>query len=328
MRTIEVTFHLPGIILEETERFTLGSGHVQALSFAKWQQLDQSFQFAEKKYNKSRPVFWTGIFVLEETASQDDMNNIINDISNKVHTAFLLESKLPWLPTPALSVMYCRVLLTANERMQGLNALVPRLIGAMEREWIVYGPDVKIPYNAQAIDHVDRVFKWMEKYHPLNQYKTAATGLSVMERTARPDSWWGDAYKHSINDFLHCIAACENLLLPPNYDNKTDLFGKYAAIIMAATYAKRKPIAKQWSQVYQLRHNLMHGRVGLNSLDEHEKHLLPMPRYLLREIIMTVLLLELDDSGQETLALLLEQALTNPGEYIIMQQRLESKHDI
>lgn len=325
MTAIEVIFHLPGVVIESGGCFPLGFGRVEALSFDQWQQLDPSFSFAGEKFTRSRPVFWIGGASIETTVSRENISEVVSEIrrvvggiAHKVHLSFLLEQALPWIPTPVLSAMYCRVF------VDGLIATL-RFIGPMEREWIVYGSDVKVVYDATTISQVDRSFKWLENFHPLSRYQSASTGFSVLERTARPDSWWGDGYKLNINDFIHCVAACEDILLLPNTKNLTDTFGCHSAVLMASTYSEMKQMAKVWSDVYRLRTQLMHGQIRLDDLDHDTKKRLPMARKLLRKIIISVLSLQIHDD--DALPLLLVQAFSDPVVYTELHQRLETHHE-
>jgi hypothetical protein len=325
MTEIEVILHLPGIVIETGGGFSLGMGRVEALSFKQWQQLDPSFGFAEENFTKSRPVFWIGVMSIKTIVSRENLSDvsceikeIANNIAHKVHSSFLLGSALAWVPTPILSAIYCRVF------FDGLVATL-RFIGPMEREWIVYGSDVKVSYDETTISQVDWLFKWLEKYHPLSCYQSASTGLSVLERTTRPDNWWGDAYKLSVNDFIHCVTACEDILLQPNTKNLTDTFGCHAAVLMASTYSEIKQMAKIWSDVYRLRTQLMHGKIRLDDLDHEARKSLPMARKLLRKIIISVLSLQVHDN--EALPSLLVQAFSDPIAYTTLHQRLKTRHE-
>jgi len=320
MTAIEVVFHLPGVVIEGEGSFPLGSGRVEALSFDQWQRIDNAFYFASAKFTRSRPVFWVGNVNLE-TVTQENILKEASTIRYKVHSAFLLEPRLPWIPTPVLSVTYCRV--PTNEQV--VKSMWLRQIGPMEREWVVYGSDVNVYYDATTLSQVDQLFTWLEKFYPLSYYKSAFVGLSVLERTARPDSWWGDSYKHSINDFVHCVAACEDLMLQPNTKNLTDTFGRHAAALTSSTHSKVKQLAKPWSQVYHLRTKLMHGRIGLDALDDNDKKLLSMARNLLREIIIAVLSLQLCHDDEDSLPSLLAQAFVDPVAHATLHQRLEAQ---
>ena len=317
MTAIEIVFHLPGVVIKGEGSFSLGSGRVEALSFDQWQRIDNAFYFAEAKFTRSRPVFWVGNVNLE-TFTQENILKEASTIRYKVHSAFLIEPRLPCIPTPDLSVTYCRV--PINEQSMWIHQ-----IGPMEREWVVYGSDVNVYYDTTTLSQVDQLFTWLEEFYPLTHFKSAFAGLSVLEYTTRPESWWGDSYKHSINDFVHCVAACEDLMLQPNTKNLTDTFGRHAAALTSSKHSEGKQSAKFWSQVYHLRTKLMHGQIGLDALDDNDKKLLPMARILLREIIIAVLLLQLCHDDEDSLPSLLAPAFVDPVAHATLHQRLEAR---
>jgi hypothetical protein len=315
MTQVEMFFHVPGVVLKGGDSFPLGAGRVTALSFEQWQQLDDAFSFAGTRFDKARPAFWTGQVPIDNI-TQEDMLDAANSIRQTVHSAFLLEPRTPWLPSPVFSVTYCRFPSSDG---------VMRLIGSMEREWVVYGSDVRVLYDAAAIAQVDRLVRWLQTFQPLSQHKTAYAGLSVLERTSRPDNWWGDDYECSINDFVHCVAACEDLMLPQEPAvNKTDTFGRHAAALTESTFANVKQWAKAWSNVYRFRSELMHGQIGLHALDVDLKRLLPMARQLLRQIILSSLALQLREQD-DSLPQLLKNAFIDPDAHAALHQSLEEQ---
>ena len=158
MTQIKVIFHLPSIVLEGNESFPLGYGRVETLSFEQWQQIDNAFCFADSEFCRVHPSFWIGEINIDRI-TQDSISGAATEVLHRVHSAFLLELRLPWIPSPVLSVMYCQVPLDDDT----LNSYWMRCIGPMEREWVVYGSDVTVLYDAAAISQIDHLFKWMEK---------------------------------------------------------------------------------------------------------------------------------------------------------------------
>ena len=312
MPPVDVIFHVPGVALSGGESFPLGTGHITALPFEQWQQLDDAFSFAQTKFDKTHPSFWTGQVSIDNI-SQEDIFNAASSTRHTVHSAFLLEPRMPWLPSPDFSVTYCR--LPSSDG-------VMRLIGPMEREWIIYGSEVKVSYDAESIAQVDRLFHWLKPLQPLSRHKTANAGLAVLERTSRPDSWWGGDDGSSINDFVHCVAACEDLMLPQDRAvNKTDTFGRHAAALTESAFANLKQWAKVWSSVYRFRSELMHGRIGFHALDEDRKRLLPMARRLLGQVILSSLALQLGEQ-EDSLPQLLKNAFADPEAHAALHQQL------
>lgn len=304
MATMDVFFHLPGVSLQGGNDFPFGKGRVSVMSFERWQQLDPSFAFAGERFARNRPVFWfaEGLPWNDST----DPKAVAQEIAHDVHMAFLLEKRAPWLPSPILSTVYLIA-----------SGIIYRLIGPMEREWVVYGSELLVPYGEHDVTAVSLLYRQLQQLSPLSRSQRVQAGLTVLERTSRPESWWGSAFMHSVNDFIHCMAGCEELLLPQEQKVSSTSkvstaapFSRLAATLTAPAFADIKEWTQFWSDVYQLRNKMMHGLIGLGNMDETYKRLLPTARRLLRQLIVTALALQL--AGENNLAHMLHEASLDP----------------
>jgi len=311
---IELIVHLPGIALQ-CDGADLGAGKVTVLSFDEWQQLDPGFDDEDRKYARSKPAFWIGPLPGSERADAEQLVRHAQAAIWSIHAAFLLGEGVPWLPTPSLSANYLRA--SADDVVQTL-----RIVGPAEREWILHGSPLSVPYDQDRLAAVAREYRLIER-HGLADARGGVRGaMSTLETTARPDSWWGaGSYHQAVHDFLHCIAACEAMLLP-KVDNKTEAFGTRAAALTAPHHAQIRAEAAAWSDTYRLRNRLVHGRLGIRQLDASQRALLPRPRHLLRSLVRSALVLDRRDDAEAKLPPLLLSAASDAAEHAQLQRTL------
>lgn len=325
MPTVTLTVHLPGVELAD-EGATLANGRVTALPFESWQRLDPSFEGAQRSFERSRPVFWVGPIQVED-ADQDALLDAASEAMGQVHDAFLLDPAVPWLPSPAISVHYLQF--EPAGPFAAYLEQVLRVLGPMEREWIVFGSSIRHAYDAPRLSVVQRQWELLEKARAVANLGPARAALATLERTARPDSWWGTVHGSSVNELLQCVAACESELLGDDSTaTLTDAFARHAAALTATTEAEVAGHRSLWERVYRLRSDLIHGRLGLHELDEERAGLLPLPRRLLRDIAEA--LLRLAPAGvlsREPLSALLARACEAPAEREALR-RLIGRNDL
>jgi hypothetical protein len=303
--------HLPGVVLPG-EQCALGPGRIARLPFETWQTLDPAFRDTDRKYERSHPVFWIGDIPGE---TDDEATPSVFEISFKLHLAFLLEETAPRLPTPSLSTRYLRVR-ASSEASEAPVTATKRLFGPMEREWLVFGSPLTCTYDAAALSRVATMYGLVERTDPACSVRGIGAGLRTLEWTARPDSWHGgDSLRHDINEFIHCVAASEHILLPSAEERLeggiTEMFGRHAAALLCHEPAALEANAKGLSDVYRLRSRLIHGRIGARDLTERQRAQLPLGRRLLREILVSALRLGTGNEGLDFPALL-SDAFANP----------------
>lgn len=310
--------HLPGVDAE-VDAFTIGNGQVEHLSFAEWCHLDPAFPDVEVKYRKTRPTFWSGLVAADGNLDQEQCLDMARHYCWTLHRAFLLQSRQP-LPTPELSVIYVSVYADADfSRPLG----VLRLIGSAEREWVVFGGPISVPYDATALADVERVYRAMSRFDPDRAFDGVNAGLATLERLARPENWWGgDDLVHRGSDFTHCLAACEGLLLGRDKagdDSITDAFGRQAAVAASLAHLVAhedfSELAKYFSSFYRLRSRLFHGRIRMRDLDDAAQEQLPQARSLLCVCITVAVALEREARPRDALPALLARANADPEFY-------------
>src|SRR5215210_335898 len=96
--------HLPGVMLEGSEKIIIGLGQLVYLPWSEWRQLDDAFYYGDREYERSRPVFYTG-----EASLPEDIDSALDQVRDWVHLlhlAFLLHPQVPLLPAPQMSVTY------------------------------------------------------------------------------------------------------------------------------------------------------------------------------------------------------------------------------
>jgi hypothetical protein len=318
--------HLPGVDAE-VDAFTIGNGQVEHLSFAEWCGLDPAFPYVEVKYRKTRPTFWSGLVAADGNLDQEQCLDMARQFSWTLHRAFLLQSRQP-LPTPELSVIYVSV--SADADFSGPVGVL-RLIGPAEREWVVFGSPLSIRYDTAALADVERIYRAMSRFDPDRAFDGVNAGLATLERLARPENWWGgDDLVHQASDFVHCLAACEGLLLGRDKagdDAITDAFGRQAAVVASLAHLVAhedfSALAKYFSNLYRLRSKLFHGRIRMRDLDEEARAQLPQARNLLCVCITVAVALDGETRPQDALPALLARAYSDAEVYAALLAEME-----
>ena len=324
MQTATLTLHLPGVALSG-EGGTLAAGRVAALSFKEWQQHDGAFPYAEYQYSRSCPVFWIGPVTFDEAEEGADMAAIAG-MQAQIHDAFILDVAVPWLPSPAMSTCYL-VCPPPPEHSDVVLSSWRSIIGPLEREWIVFGSEIRESFDAARLAAVQQRWEILECAGPAAREGPAGAALATLECTARPEYWWGTKHGASVIEFLQCVATCESLLLGDDPGGTlTDTFSQHAAALTARAPQDRAALANLWGRVYRLRTELVHGRRGLAELDSAQQALLPQPRRLLRDIAEAALRLA-DTRCRVTGSLpeLLARASRSPAGHVALLQLLN--HD-
>jgi hypothetical protein len=256
--------HLPGLRLESPS-VPFADGQLIQLSFDDWMALESEFEYSADRYGKSAPVFWVGELDGDPASSAGNWSARVQDRLWPVHTALLLDIRAPLVPTPMLSCCYVR--------LPGVSAVVEsataRLIGPMEREFIVYGSPLTHSYDAAALAAVEPWCRFLQTRDAATLDPEAVAGIGILEETARPDSWYrGDQELSRRHGFIRCMVAVEQLLLPPederNAGELTQTFGQHAAMLFGASRSDRDQTAGYFSSLYRLRTELIHGRAAFD----------------------------------------------------------------
>ncbi len=295
--------HLPGIHLETEGAHSVLEGHLAHLSFREWCEMDPSYPYSKVNYNRSQPAFYIGHAEIE-----GDLNEVLAQVSRRIyrlHQALLLDSRVPLLPEPQLSVHYVRVNLASG-------IATYRLVGPFEREWIVYGNQITYPLNEAAVQALEAVHELLPPDNATDVLPGIEAGIETMVRTAQPDVCWDQQGIHHINDFIHCTSAIGNILIPSGKEAAglkiPPAFGQHAAVLVSASRIDLEELSQSYAGLYRLKSNLMHGQMTMADLSTSDRQVLRLGRILLREVLLKALVLNKYANDQASIATMLRQA--------------------
>lgn len=280
--------HLPGAVLERRGGLSAGPWKLVHLSFEDWTALDDAFNDRRRDYERSAPVFLAGTV---EGVDVDDALERLSDSLEPLYLALLLDQQTPLLPQPQLSVTYL------GWQDQGVGARAwARLIGPFEREWLVFGGPLRVPLDDVSEAATGRRYELLRGRDPSRSFAGVEGALEVLSRTARPEFWWDQGALSRVSGFIHCMAALENILLPPPEDapermELTATFGRNAALLLTPPGDDHGELSARAADLYRLRSRLIHGRAGLADLGEEEWQRLGLGRVLLRHVVLRALAL-------------------------------------
>ncbi len=307
--------HVPGLKINCVEA-PLACGRLATLPFDEWIALESEFEYADRKYAKADPVFWIRDLNIDDEATQEALSRRAYDAVWPMHTALLLDRGTPLIPTPTLSC--CYIAMPARPELSDtLIRPVTRLIGAMEREFIVYGSPLTYDYSAEDLASVDDLCRFIESSGVCGRCDDVSAGIEVLEETARPDSWYGgDMVFCQLHGFVRCMAATETILLPPEEElgsgEITQTFGRHAAALVGPFQNDRDRAAKHFADLYRFRTELVHGRSIPDQQDPSVAARLREGRQLLRNVVCGALILSNARSDGVPLWLLLKESWDNP----------------
>lgn len=300
--------HLPGVSLEAGGPVPLGRGEICHLSFEEWRQLDDEFPFNDRQYENSRPVFYKVRGDLP--ADPSESYRTVKPWIDQLYYSFLLAEGAPLIPNPAFSVTYIQV---EHPGVAGAGPSSFRHIGGFEREWIVFGSKLSYPFTKDDLDEIQRVHRLLEAVTRNGRLQDVEAGLHTLELTARPEFWWDDAGRlNHVNGFVHCMTALEEILLPEGEGARpgtlTETFGRHAAVLTSRSWDQIDQGAREFSDLYRLRSRLIHGQLSLENMDDRNWDRLPVPRQLLRYVLIYVMAYRRVETNSDSFASLLARA--------------------
>lgn len=298
--------------MEPDERPFAG-GRLVRLPFEEWQTLDSEFEFSDVKYRKTDPVFW--VRELDDSIRHEPAALITaaHRLLWDVHTALLLELSAPLLPTPLLSCLY----------FEGVGDAVMQSIGALDREYIIYGSPLPFTFDSDGLDDAEAVHRYLVATGVHDMTGTIRAALDVLDETARPDSWFGgDPGVSRAHVFVRCIAAAERIMLPREHDFEkgqvTKTFGRHAGALLGAQFDDREGTSEHAGGLYRLRNEMLLGHARPDPADEALTKRFSEGRRLLRSAIYAALTLRKHVSDSAPLWRWLAACWDDPQE----QQRL------
>jgi len=286
--------HIPGLQIDKAE-VAFAGGRLAKVPFHEWIALESEFEYADRKYLKADPVFWIRDLIMEGELTQEEMARAASDVVWPIHTAFLLDEGAPQIPTPTLSCCYVAVP-APPQFSDTVTRLVTRLVGPMEREFIVYGSPLTYDYSADDLASVDDSHRLLVSTGVRDWCDDVSAGIEVLEETARPDSWYGgDMVLCQLHGFVRCMAATESILLPPEEERGrgeiTQTFGRHAAALLEPIPDLRDRASRFFADLYRFRSELTHGRSIPDQEDRSVAARLREGRQLLRNVLCAALVL-------------------------------------
>lgn len=326
--------HLPGVTLAGLDEVVFAQGRLTCLSFDDWQQLDGAFRWTASTYEQSRPVFYTW-----QTDSPEDQDPgvEVSEWLPPIHLAFLLAPNTPLLPDPRMSAIYVRTEFSAASQIAaaGIGFQTVRLIGAFEREWIVFGNRTSAIFDRPAIAQVNSLWRFLSVSLQHTLYPGIDGCIQTLRLTAHPEFWWpshewDDQQLNAVNSFVHCVGALESILVPgkgerPGHKTITQLFGEHAAVLADSSRDDLQRRTLLFSAVYRLRSRLIHGELGIADLDDSEHLQLKIARPLLRSAILAGLALGQTMIHEESLWQMLQFAYSDPEAHRKLADRLHEQ---
>jgi hypothetical protein len=252
------------------------------LPFEAWTELDSDYSGSDNDYRKSRPVFYAG--KIDCDGDLERAGEKIREWVQGLHRALLLTPAVPLLPPPKLSTTY----LTIHKNQDRSNYAWE---GATGLEWIIFGCEISSAITGEQLTTVKEIYKLLDDYDPVSAFAGVEAGLRTMELIAFPEFWWEGQQIKAINGFIHCMAALENILLPPKERspkgmNITTIFGKHAAALTCQEHNQLHEQAAFYSDLYQLRSRLIHGELSAADLKPSERSQLNLGQHLLRLVLI------------------------------------------
>lgn len=310
--------HMPAVSLTATDMIVVPGGALHALPFDHWNKLDPSFPWAQRKYEQSKPTFYIGND--DFAGSPEVILDQVNARVFKFYQAMLLGEGAPILPEPPLSVLYIQLSMD-----EGVATM--RLIGPLEREWVVYGNRIAYNYDESNTASLGALYSLAGDLERGKVFPGVKAGFDVLARTARPEFWHNQGKLHQVNGFIQCMAAVEDLLMPSRKEAPklriTPTIGRHAALLLGASPDDLDAAGQPYANLYRLRSRLIHGEIQLESLSTGEQQALSMGRVLLQKIILRAMALQPFTDNYASLPALMLDVGKNQAQYQLFKYLIE-----
>lgn len=229
----EVIHHLPGLAQERDESYAALDGRIARLALEEFQKLDDIW--AHGNYYDQRSTVWRGAVAAD---TPEGAINVACKKARLVQLAATVVCEAP-LPDPILSIAYA---------CHGSPASVMRLIGPLERTWLLSDQAVAAPTHAQW----QEIARLSETWHD--------GGLSSDSAVLHPLQAYGSVHNTLRGQpalmMMPIMVALEGTFAP----------GKARGIAqrMAANLARVLPdvpdLADRVRALYAIRSDIVHGR--------------------------------------------------------------------
>ena len=242
MSVVQAFAHLPYVAIETTAA-PMAQGELVHLDFDQWNALDGNFPFADRAYERSRPLFFqVDLDFGEAEASLDDAIEAMAGLTRRIYEAIVLITAAR-LPSPALSITY---------HVDSASGASATSIGPFEREVLLYAGDSRLVLDEEYLDRVRSYVAFVVEHPDLVELPEIAVGLATLERTSRPELT-------PLSSLAHEVAALEALLMPDVRTQLTATFARRAAALLAESYEELQPLHKRARRWYRARSEVLHG---------------------------------------------------------------------
>jgi hypothetical protein len=257
MSIVRASAHVPYVAIE-SRAAPLAQGELVHLSFDEWKLLDGSFPFADRAYERSRPLFIRVDLDFGTDDSLRDAVETMEEVTRRVHEAIMLVTAAR-TPSPNLSIAY---------HVDVASGIFATRVGPFGREVLLYPGDWRLVLDREELDRVRTWAAFLDEHRELAELPELAAGLATLERTSRPELT-------RLSSLVHEIGALEALVMPEARTQLTATFARRVAALLAQSKADLRPIHKWARRWYQARSEVLHGG-GLEAaiadvgLDENE----------------------------------------------------------
>ncbi len=316
--------HLPSLKTEGLEKFDFSIGSVSYPDFETWHHLDGTFAYSRKKYEKNKPLFFTGSLVFES----NNLNQIFEEI-RRINLYFYWAVTLALggrlIPNPQMSCSYFLV-----DLEQGVYKL--KSIGNFEREWIVFGDHVQYKLDSISLQQIEKEFKFLLNSRDFSDQYLIMQGFRTLQFTSNPDFYLSNGVISNFNGFVHCMSVLEAMLVPAFVRKKytmsiTEAFGKNAAVLSTSEFSDIEEQVPYYSEMYRIRSKMIHGEVSITNFSEGVETLFSVNRYLLTIIIKNLIALFNTGFDLKTLPDLLIRAFKDKETYEKLFSQITNGHN-
>lgn len=310
--------HMPAVALKGADMIPVPGGTLYTLPFDHWAKLDPAFPWSQSKYEKSKPVFYIGNEDL--SGSPEEILDQVNALVYRFYQSLLISEGAPILPEPPLSVLYIQ--LSMNEGVATM-----RLIGPLEREWVVFGSRIANAYDEQRTASLGAYYSLVGDLERVPPFPGVKSGFDTLARTARPEFWHNQGALHQVNGFIQCMAAVEDLLMPDREEAPklriTPTIGRHAALLLGEDLEHLDATSQPYANLYRLRSRLIHGELQLAGLSKADQAALSMGRVLLQKILLRAMALQPFTENYSSLPALLLDVVKNPPQFQLFRYLIE-----
>lgn len=242
MSVVQAFTHLPYVAIEPTAA-PLAEGELVHVSFDEWKLLDQSFPFADRAYERSRPLFFhVDLDFGEVNASLDDGVEAMAAFTRRVYEAVMLVTAAR-VPSPALSIAY---------HVDPASGAFLTTVGPFGREALLYAGDGPLVLDDGELAAVRAAVAFLAEHEELAVVPEVAATLATLERTSRPELT-------PLSSLAHEVGALEALLMPEARTQLTATFARRAAALLADHDDELRPLHKRARRWYRARSEVLHG---------------------------------------------------------------------